>query len=140
VRAAAVLGRRFRPEVAAQLAGLAAADAAAAQEAFATSGLGREEADGWAEFGHELIRQAIYELAAPVRAQLHETAFRVLAARGILWRGGQARVAARLAGPAGRGRSQHAQAERRWRPAPWARPAATWRRPSTWPGRPRRPS
>jgi DNA-binding CsgD family transcriptional regulator len=98
-RAAAVLGRRFRPEVAAQVAGLADADAAAAQEAFAASGLGRDEADGWAEFGHELIRQAIYELAAPVRARLHETAFRVLAARGDN-QGEAARhaVAARLAG------------------------------------------
>ena len=82
LQAAAVLGRRFRPEVAAQVAGLAAADAAAAQEAFAVSGLGRDAAGGWAEFGHELIRQAIYELAAPVRARLHESAFRVLAARG----------------------------------------------------------
>lgn len=82
LRAAAVLGRRFRPEVAAQVAGLEAADAAAAQEAFSGSGLGRDEAGGWAEFGHELIRQAIYELAAPVRARLHEAAFRVLAARG----------------------------------------------------------
>ena len=43
LRAAAVLGRRFRPEVAAQVAGLAAADAAVAQEAFAASGLGRDE-------------------------------------------------------------------------------------------------
>ncbi len=99
VRAAAVLGRRFRPEVAAQVAGLAAADAAAAQEAFAASGLGRDEADGWAEFGHELIRQAIYELAAPLRARLHESAFQVLAARGDI--PGEAAghaVAARLAG------------------------------------------
>lgn len=99
VRAAAVLGRRFRPEVAAQVAGLAVADAAAAQEAFAASGLGRDEAGGWTEFGHELIRQAIYELAAPVRARLHESAFRVLAARGD--NPGEAAghaVAARLAG------------------------------------------
>ncbi len=99
LRAAAVLGRRFRPEVAAQVAGLAAADAATAQEAFAASGLGRDKAGGWAEFGHELIRQAIYELAAPVRARLHETAFRVLAAHGD--NPGEAAghaVAARLAG------------------------------------------
>ena len=99
LRAAAVLGQRFRPEVAAQVAGLAAADAAAAQEAFAASGLGREEVGGWAEFGHELIRQAIYELAGPVKARLHETAFRVLAARGD--NPGEAAghaVAARLAG------------------------------------------
>ena len=99
LRAAAVLGRRFRPEVAAQVAGLAAADAVAAQEAFTASGLGRDEAGGWAEFGHELIRQAIYELAAAVRARLHESAFRVLAARGDN-PGEAARhaVAARLAG------------------------------------------
>ena len=83
LRAAAVLGRRFRPEVAAQVAGLAAADAAAAQEAFAAAGLGRDAGEGWAEFSHELIRQAEYELAAPIRTQLHEAAFRALAARGI---------------------------------------------------------
>src|SRR6266542_2723055 len=79
LRAAAVLGRRFRPEVAAQVAGLAAADAAAAQEAFAAAGLGRDAGEGWAEFSHELVRRAAYELAAPMRAQLHEAAFRVLA-------------------------------------------------------------
>jgi DNA-binding CsgD family transcriptional regulator len=82
VRSAAVLGRRFRPEVAAQVAGLTAADAAVAQEAFAGAGLGSLPGEGWAEFSHELVRQAIYELAAPVRGRLHEAAFRVLAARG----------------------------------------------------------
>ena len=82
LRAAAVLGRRFRPEVAAQVAGLADVDAAAAQEAFAAAGLGNLAEEGWAEFGHELIRQAIYELAAPVRVRLHAAAFRALAARG----------------------------------------------------------
>jgi DNA-binding CsgD family transcriptional regulator len=94
VRAAAVLGRRFRPEVAAQVAGLRTADAAVAQEAFAGAGLGslpgagraegraEEWAEEWAEFSHELVRQAIYELAAPVRGRLHEAAFRALAARG----------------------------------------------------------
>src|SRR6266542_4508728 len=99
LRAAAVLGRRFRPEVAAQVAGLAAADAAAAQEAFAAAGLGRDAGEGWAEFSHELVRQAVYELAAPVRAQLHEAAFRALAARGVnpAEAAGHA-VAARLAG------------------------------------------
>ena len=99
LRAAAVLGRRFRPEVAAQVAGLAAADAAAAQEAFAAAGLGRDAGEGWAEFGHELVRQAVYELAAPMRAQLHEAAFRALAARGVnpAEAAGHA-VAARLAG------------------------------------------
>jgi DNA-binding CsgD family transcriptional regulator len=99
LRAAAVLGRRFRPQDAAAVAGLADPDAAAAQEAFVSAGLGRVAADGWAEFGHELIRQAVYELAAPVRARLHEAAFRVLAARGSgpAEAAGHA-VAARLAG------------------------------------------
>ena len=83
LRAAAVLGRRFRPEVAAQVAGLAAADVATAQEAFAASGLGQDAGEGWAEFRHELVRQAVYELAAPVRTRLHEAAFRALAARGV---------------------------------------------------------
>jgi DNA-binding CsgD family transcriptional regulator len=81
LRGAAVLGRRFRPEVAAQVAGLRPADVAAAQEAFASSGLGQDAGEGWAEFRHELVRQAVYELAAPVRTRLHEAAFRALAAR-----------------------------------------------------------
>jgi DNA-binding CsgD family transcriptional regulator len=99
LRAAAVLGRRFRPEVAAQVAGLAVADAAAAQEAFATAGLGRDAGEGWAEFSHELIRQAVYELAAPVRTRLHEAAFRALAARGVHpAEAASHAVAARLAG------------------------------------------
>jgi DNA-binding CsgD family transcriptional regulator len=99
LRAAAVLGRRFRPEVAAQVAGLAPADAAAAQEALAAAGLGRDAGEGWAEFSHELVRQAVYELAAPGRARLHEAAFRALAARGVnpAEAAGHA-VAARLAG------------------------------------------
>ncbi len=99
LRAAAVLGRRFRPEVAAQVAGLAPAAAAAAQEALATAGLSRDAGDGWGEFSHELVRQAVYELAAPIRAQLHEAAFRALAARGgnPAEAAGHA-VAARLAG------------------------------------------
>jgi DNA-binding CsgD family transcriptional regulator len=83
LRAAAVLGRRFRPEVAAQVAGLSAADVATAQEAFAAAGLGQDAGEGWAEFSHELVRQAVYELAAPVRTQLHEAAFRALAGRGV---------------------------------------------------------
>src|SRR5215467_6257864 len=101
LRAAAVLGRRFRPEVAAEVAGLGAADAAVAQEALATAGLGRDTGEGWAEFGHELVRQAVYELATPVRARLHEAAFRALAARGVnpAEAAGHA-VAARLAGDA----------------------------------------
>src|SRR5262249_44621758 len=101
LRAAAVLGRRFRPEVAAEVAGLGAADAAVAQEALATAGLGRDAGEGWVEFGHELVRPAVYELATPVRARLHEAGFRARAARGAnpAEPAGQA-VAARLTGDA----------------------------------------
>jgi DNA-binding CsgD family transcriptional regulator/tetratricopeptide (TPR) repeat protein len=81
VRAAAVLGRRFRPEVAAEMAGLNLAAAAAAQEAVTGAGLVTGAGAGWAEFSHDLVRQAVYELAAPVRAGLHEAAFRALVAR-----------------------------------------------------------
>lgn len=83
LRAAAVLGRRFRPEVAAEMAGLTSKEAALAQEALELADLGRDMRDGWAEFNHELIRQAVYELAAPARVRLHETAFRVLWSRGV---------------------------------------------------------
>ena len=63
------------------------------------AGLGRDAGEGWAEFSHELVRQAVYELAAPVRTRLHEAAFRALAARGVnpAEAAGHA-VAARLAG------------------------------------------
>ena len=81
LRAAAVVGRRFRPEVAAHVAGLTMTEAAAAQEAVAAAGLARDAGGEWAEFSHELVRQAVYELAAPMRARLHEAAFRVLVAR-----------------------------------------------------------
>jgi len=141
LRAAAVLGRRFRPEVAAQVAGLAAADVAAAQEAFAVAGLGRDAGEGWAEFSHELIRQAVYELAAPVRTQLHEAAFRALAARGVnpAEAAGHA-VAARLAGDPEALDVLARPGGERCRPAPWVRPGATCRRPWTWPGLRRQPS
>ncbi|MBO0786764.1 MAG: AAA family ATPase [Actinobacteria bacterium] len=99
LRAAAVVGRRFQPEVAAEVAGLSMAEAAAAQEAVAAAGLARDAGVGWAEFSHELVRQAVYELAAPMRARLHEAAFRVLAARQANPAEAAAHaIAARLAG------------------------------------------
>ncbi|MBO0774028.1 MAG: AAA family ATPase, partial [Actinobacteria bacterium] len=102
LRAASVVGRRFQPEVAAQVAGLAMAEAAAAQEAVAAAGLARDAGEGWAEFSHELVRQAVYELAAPMRARLHEAAFRVLVARQANPAEAAAHaIAARLAGDPG---------------------------------------
>jgi DNA-binding CsgD family transcriptional regulator len=83
LRAASVLGTRFRPAVAAELAALGAAEAADILDALFRAGLVREADGGWAAFAHDLVRQAIYdELSAPTRAHLHEAAFRALAARG----------------------------------------------------------
>lgn len=99
VRSAAVLGQRFRPEVAAEVAGLTLAETAAALEAVSGTGLIKDGGEGWAEFSHGLVRQAVYELAAPVRARLHEAAFRALLSRGAnpAEAAGHA-MAARLAG------------------------------------------
>jgi DNA-binding CsgD family transcriptional regulator len=81
LRAASVLGGRFRPEVAADVAGLPAAEAARALEALVAAGLVADGGEGWATFSHQLVRLAVYDQAAPLRAHLHEAAFRVLLAR-----------------------------------------------------------
>ena len=81
LRAASVLGPRFRVSVAGQMAGLAGRRAIAALDRLTRAGLIRGGECGWAQFSHELVRQAVYdELAPPVRAQLHELAFRALVA------------------------------------------------------------
>lgn len=83
VQAASVLGMRFRLAVAAQIAGLSGGEAAAALDALFRTGLLRDAGEGWAEFAHALIRQAVYEnLSSPARMYLHEAAFRALMARG----------------------------------------------------------
>ena len=81
LRAASVLGGRFRPEVAAEIAALEPAEAASALDALAGAGLVVDAGDGWARFSHHLVRMAVYDQAAPVRAHLHEAAFRTLLAR-----------------------------------------------------------
>ena len=81
LRAASVLGGRFRPEVAADVADLTAAEAARALEALVGAGLIADGGEGWATFSHQLVRLAVYDQAAPLRAHLHEAAFRVLLAR-----------------------------------------------------------
>ncbi len=81
LRAASVLGGRFRPEVAADVAGLPPAEAARALEALVGAGLVTDGGEGWATFSHQLVRVAVYDRAAPLRAHLHEVAFRVLLAR-----------------------------------------------------------
>lgn len=81
LQAASVLGRRFRPDVAAEMANLTPVQAAAAQEALAGAGLVIDAGGGWSEFSHELIRLAVYDQAAPARTHLHEAAFRSLLLR-----------------------------------------------------------
>lgn len=81
LRAASVLGSRFRPEVAAEVAGLGVSQAVDVQEALSEAGLLADGGEGWARFGHDLVRHAIYEETAPMRPRLHEAAFRALLAR-----------------------------------------------------------
>ncbi len=81
LRAASVLGGRFRPEVAADVAELTAAEAARALDALVGAGLVADGGEGRATFSHQLVRLAVYDQTAPLRAHLHEAAFRVLLAR-----------------------------------------------------------
>jgi DNA-binding CsgD family transcriptional regulator len=81
LRAASVLGWRFRPEVAAEVAGLRPTEAARALEALTGAGLVAEAGDGWVMFSHHLVRRAVYDQVGPQQAHLHEAAFRVLVAR-----------------------------------------------------------
>jgi tetratricopeptide (TPR) repeat protein len=83
-QAASVLGSRFVPEIAAQIAGLDEADVDPAVEALARTGLIEQRPGAAAEFVHPLFRQALYDdLPGPVRARLHARAFGALHARGL---------------------------------------------------------
>lgn len=140
LRAAAVLGRRFRPEVAAQVARLCPERAAIAQEALAGTGLLRDGGEGWAEFSHQLVRQAVYDHAAPMRARLHEAAFRALLAHQVNpAEAAEHAVAARLVGDPD-AVATLAQAGRQALAAPSGRLGATCWGQWTWPARPRPPS
>lgn len=83
-QAAAVLGTRFRPEIAADVAGLDSANIDLAVESLGRSGLVSQRTGDDAEFVHPLFRQALYDdLAGPVRSRLHARAFTVLSGRGM---------------------------------------------------------
>jgi hypothetical protein len=78
-QAASVLGTSFWLEIAAQVAGLEAGEADAAEEALGRTGLISQPPGAAAEFVRPLFGQALCEdLAGPVRAQLHARAFAVL--------------------------------------------------------------
>ena len=79
LRAASVLGTRFRPRLAGELAGLRPTESTLAVDGLFRAGQLHDDGPGWARFEHDLIRQAVYEeLAPPVRAQLHESAVHLL--------------------------------------------------------------
>lgn len=77
--AASILGSRFRPAIAGQLADLSPTDGATALEGLCRGGLFAAENPGWARFSHALLRQALYDqIPGPVRARRHTQAFRLL--------------------------------------------------------------
>lgn len=83
-RAAAVLGARFRPDLAVRLADLSQRDADGALEALDRSGLVRPVRPGWVEFVHPLFRQALYDdLGGSTRSRIHGRAFSLLVERGL---------------------------------------------------------
>jgi DNA-binding CsgD family transcriptional regulator len=82
-RAASVLGVRFSPDVAAEVAGLTDVESDAAIDSIGRSGLIEEVAPGRMRFAHPLFAQALYDdLPSAVRARLHARSFEVLARRG----------------------------------------------------------
>jgi DNA-binding CsgD family transcriptional regulator len=98
-RAAAVLGIRFRPELAVRLADLSPREADEALEALDRSGLVRPGRPGWVEFVHPLFRQALYDdLGGSTRVRLHARAFAFLAERGLDEEAAEHAVKADLAG------------------------------------------
>jgi DNA-binding CsgD family transcriptional regulator/DNA-binding transcriptional ArsR family regulator len=83
-RCAGVLGVSFRPELAAEVAGLEESEVGRTLEALFRSGLVVEGEGGHVRFAHPLFAQAMYEdLAAPVRRSLHRRFFELLAERGL---------------------------------------------------------
>ncbi len=100
-QAASVLGTRFSPELAAQVAGLDGPDIDAALESLSRSGLILQGPGTQVGFVHPLFCQALYEdLGGPVRTRLHARAFAVLAGRGMEAEAAEHAVQADLAGDA----------------------------------------
>jgi DNA-binding CsgD family transcriptional regulator len=98
-QAASVLGTRFLPEIAAQVAGLEDGEVDNALEALGQTGLIEQAPGAEADFMHPLVRQALYDdLAGPARSRLHARAFAVLHARGLDDQAAEHAVQARLTG------------------------------------------
>jgi tetratricopeptide (TPR) repeat protein len=83
VRAACVLGTRFRPSVAMTMAELSDAELAEAVDSLYRSGLLIDGPPGWSQFVHPLFAQALYaDLTLPMRSLMHRRAFDTLARQG----------------------------------------------------------
>lgn len=83
LQAASVLGNRFRAVTAEEISGLSPDDTHRVLPGLFKSGLLRDGGEGWTDFAHDLVRQAVYEdLAPPLRRRLHEAAFRALVRGG----------------------------------------------------------
>jgi DNA-binding CsgD family transcriptional regulator len=81
---ASIFGERFRPSMAAEVAGIDDRESERCFEALWNSGLAIDAGEGLAQLTHPLFRQALYDgMAPPVRAQLHARAFRALSRRGL---------------------------------------------------------
>ena len=82
-RAASVLGGRFHPAIAAEVAGVGGDEAEVALEALHRTGMLRQQV-ALAEFVHPLLSRALYQdIPPPVRTHLHARAFDVLRRRGL---------------------------------------------------------
>jgi DNA-binding CsgD family transcriptional regulator len=80
---ASVLGNRFRPVIATQMADLLPADGNRALEALSRGGIFTSSAPGWARFVHALLRQVVYDdVPTALRGRWHATALRLLLAAG----------------------------------------------------------
>jgi DNA-binding NarL/FixJ family response regulator len=83
-QAASVLGSRFRPVIATDMADLSPAEGDRALEALSRGGVFRSDTPGWAQFVHALLRQIVYDEIPPaIRARWHARAFRLLVAAGV---------------------------------------------------------
>jgi DNA-binding CsgD family transcriptional regulator/tetratricopeptide (TPR) repeat protein len=101
LRAACVLGVRFRPEVAAAMVGLAPDVTTAILSGLQRAGLVRNRGTAHGEFVHDLFRQALYnDMTVAERRRLHEVALRALDAHPAVSAAEAAphAIAARLAG------------------------------------------
>ncbi len=98
-RCAAVIGVRFRVDLALAAAALDPEQERRALEALTASGLVVEDEGGWMRFAHPLFAQSLYEEIVPaLRRRLHARVFELLAAGGYEEEAAEHAILADLAG------------------------------------------